>query len=174
MKKAISFLIVVSFILAGVCSAGAEKIGFINIKNIIVNSDAGKAATLDLKKFVEKKKIQIQEKEGALKKIKADLEKQRAVMTASAYKEKELAYQKGYRDYKRFIEDANEEMKLKEQKLSQKLIPEVFKIANGIGKKGGYACIMDVSTNGLIFHSKTNNITTKVIEQYNREYNSKK
>ncbi|MEA1970923.1 MAG: OmpH family outer membrane protein [Thermodesulfobacteriota bacterium] len=174
MKKVISLLIVVSFILAGVCSAGAEKIGFINIKNIIVNSDAGKAAGLDLKKFVEKKKAQIQEKEGILKKTKTDLEKQRAVITASAYKKKELAYQKSYRDYKRFIEDANEEMKLKEQQFSQKLIPEVFKIANSIGKKGGYTCIMDVSTNGLIFHSKANNITTKVIEQYNREYKSRK
>ncbi|MCK4534031.1 MAG: OmpH family outer membrane protein [Syntrophobacterales bacterium] len=174
MKKAISFLIVVSFVLAAVCSAEAGKIGFINIKNIIATSDAGKAATLDLKKFVEKKKVQIQEKEGVLEKMKTDLEKQRPVLTESAYKEKELAYQKAYRDYKRFIEDANEEMRSRDQKLSQKLIPEVFKIANSIGKKGGYACIMDVSTNGLVFYSPANNITTEVIKQYNREYKSKK
>ncbi|MCD6487475.1 MAG: OmpH family outer membrane protein [Syntrophobacterales bacterium] len=174
MKKVISLLVVVSFILVGVCSAGAGKIGFINMKNIIVNSDAGKAATVDLKKFVEKKKADIQGKEAALKKMKSDLEKQRAVMAESAYKEKELVYQKAYRDYKRSIEDANEEMRSREQKLSQKLIPEVFKIANSIGKKGGYACIMDVSTAGLIFHSPANDITKKVIEEYNREYNSKK
>ena len=174
MKKAINLLMVVSFILVAVCSAEAGKIGFINIKNIIASSDAGKTATLDLKKFVEKKKAQIREKEGVLEKMKTDLEKQRAVMTQSAYKEKELAYQKAFRNYKRFIEDANEEMRAREQKLSQKLIPEVFKIANSIGKKGDYTFIMDVSTNGLIFHSKANNITTKVIEQYNREYNSKK
>ena len=174
MKKVISFLIVISFLLTGVCFAEAGKIGFINIKDIIANSDAGKAATLDLKVFIEKKKAQIGEKESVLTKMKADLEKQRAIMTESAYKEKELAYQKTYRDYKRFIEDANEEMKSRDRKLSRELIPEVFKIANGIGKNGGYACIMDVSTNGLVFHSKANNITTKVIEQYNRDYNSKK
>jgi len=174
MKKVISLLIIVSFILTAVCSAEAGKIGFINIKNIIAISDAGKTATLDLKKFVEMKKIEIQEKEGILEKMKPELEKQRAVLTESAYKEKELVYQKAFRDYKRFIEDANEEMRSREQKLSQKLIPEVFKIANSIGEKEEYTCIMDVSTNGLIFHSKANNITTKVIEQYNREYNSKK
>jgi len=174
MKKAVSLLMVVAFILAGVCSAEAGKIGFINIKNILANSDAGKTATVELKKFIEEKKAQIEEKEGILKIMKADLEKQSAVMTKSAYKEKDLAYQKAYRDYKRFIEDTNEEMRSRDQKLSQELIPEVFKIANGIGKKGGYACIMDVSTNGLVFHSKANNITTKVIEEYNREYNSKK
>jgi len=174
MKKVVSLLIVVSFIFAGVCSASAEKIGFINIKDILVNSDAGKAATLDLKKFIEKKKVQIEEKKGVLEKIKADLEKQRAVITASAYKEKELAYQKEFRGYKRFIEDTNEEMKLREQNFSRKLIPEILKVINTIGKKEGYACIMDIGIGGFAYYSKANEITTKVIREYNKKYNSKK
>jgi len=174
MKKAISFLIVVSFMAAGVCYAGADKIGFIDIKNVLASSEAGKAATLGLKKFVEDKKAQIQEKETILQNMKDDLEKQKAVITEGAYKEKELTYQKEYKDYKRFIEDANEEMRVREQKLSQKLVPEVFKIANSIGKKEGYACILDVSTNGLVFYSQANDITQKVVEEYNKEYKSRK
>ena len=174
MKKVVSFLIVVSFIFAGVCSAGAEKIGFIDMKNIVVNSDAGKAATLDLKKFVEKKKVQIEEKKSVLEKMKADLEKQSAVMTASAYKEKELAYQKEFRGYKRFIEDVNEEMKLKEQNFSRKLIPEILKVINTIGKRDGYACIVDIGIGGFAYYSKANEITTKVIKAYNKKYNPKK
>jgi len=68
MKKVVSFLIIVSFILTGVCFAEAGKAGFINMKDILLNSDAGKDATLDLKKFVEDKRTQIQEKENVLKK----------------------------------------------------------------------------------------------------------
>lgn len=174
MKKVISFLIVISFILTGVCFAGAGKIGFINMKDILLHSDAGKAATLDLKKFVEEKRTQIQENENVLKKLKDNLEKQRPVLTESAYKEKELSYQKEYRDYKRFIEDTNEEMRLKDQELSRKLIPEVLKIVNTIGEREGYTSIMDVNSGGLVFHSKANDITKKVIEEYNKVNNSKK
>ncbi len=174
MKKVISFLIVISFIVTGACFAGAGEIGFISMKDILLNSDAGKAATLDLKKFVEERKTQIQDKEDVLKKLKDNLEKQRPVLTESAYKEMELSYQKEYRDYKRFIEDTNEEMKTMDQELSRKLLPEVLKVVNTIGEKGGYTSIMDVNSGGLVFHSKANDMTEKVIEEYNKVYNAKK
>ncbi|MBW2599017.1 MAG: OmpH family outer membrane protein [Deltaproteobacteria bacterium] len=174
MKKVISFLIVISFILTGVCFAETGKTGFIDMKDILLNSDAGKAATLDLKKFIEEKGTQIKERENVLKNLKDDLEKQRPVLTESAYKGKELSYQKEYRDYKRFIEDTNGEMKLKDQELSRKLIPEILKIINTIGKREGYTSIMDIGSGGLVYYSKANDMTKQVIEEYNKAYNSKK
>ena len=174
MKKVVSFLIVISFILTGVCFAEAGKTGFINMKDILLHSDAGKAATLDLKKFVEERRTQIQERENVLKKLKDDLEKQRPVLTESAYKEKELSYQKEYRDYKRFIEDANEEMRLMDQELSRKLIPEVLKVINTIGKREGYTSIMDIGSGGLVYYSKANDMTKQVIKEYNKAFNSGK
>ena len=174
MKKVVSLLIVISFILTGVCVADAEKAGFINMKDILLHSDAGKAATIDLKKLVDGKRAQIQEKENALKNLKGNLEKQRPVLTESAYKEKELSYQKQFREYKRFIEDTNEEMRVKDQELSRKLIPEVLKVVNAIGKSDGYTSIMDVNSGGLVYHSKASDMTKKVIKEYNRAYKSGK
>ena len=174
MRKGISFLMVVSFILVGICSAGAGEIGFIDMKSVILQSDAGKTAGQDLQKFIEGKKAQRQEMENQLQKVQADLKKQASVLPESAYKEKELAYQKEYRDYKRFIEDTNEEMKLTDQELSQKLIPEVISVASTIGKKGGYVCIMDIGGGGLVYYSKENDVTKKVVEEYNRVYKAKK
>jgi outer membrane protein len=174
MRKVMSFLVVASFILVGICAAEAGEIAFIDMKKVVLDSDAGKAAGLDLQKFIEGKKTLRQEKEGRLQKMQDDLKKQAPVLTESAYKEKELAYQKEYRDYKRFIEDTNAEMKLKDQELSRKLIPEVLKVAESIGKKGGHPCIMDIGSGGLVYYSKANDITSKVIEAYNKVYNSKK
>jgi len=174
MRKVMSFLVVASFILMGICAAEAEEIAFINMKKVVLESDAGKAAGLDLQKFMEGKKVQRQEIEARLQKMQEDLKKQAPVLTQSAYKEKELAYQKEYRDYKRFIEDANAEMKLKDQEFSRKQIPEILKVAEIIGKKGGYACIMDVVSGNLVYYSKKNDITKKVIAAYNKAYNSKK
>ena len=174
MRKIIGVLAVVSFILAGVCVSHAGEIVFVNMRAIVLESDAGKAAGQELQKFVDKKKAERQDLETHLQKMQDDLKKQAPVLTPSAYKEKEIDYQKEYRDYKRFIEDTNAEMKLKDQEISQKMIPEVLKIADAIGKKEGYACIMDIGSNSLVYYSKANDITKKVIEAYNKAYHSKK
>ncbi|MDD5722123.1 MAG: OmpH family outer membrane protein [Syntrophales bacterium] len=174
MRKVMSFLVVASFILVGICSVEAGETVFIDMKTVIVQSDAGKVVGTDLQKFVEGKKEQRKKMEGQLQKMQDDLKKQAPVLTESAYKEKELAYQKEYRDYQRFMEDTNAELKLKDQELSRKLIPEVLKVAETIGKKGGYTCIMDIGSGGLVYYSKENDITEKVIEAYNKAYNSKK
>ncbi|MEA2014909.1 MAG: OmpH family outer membrane protein [Thermodesulfobacteriota bacterium] len=172
MKKVVSLLIVISFMLTGVCFAGAQMMGFINMKEILLSSDAGKAATIDLKKFVDERRTQIQGKEDTLKKMKETLEKQRSVLPEAAYKEKELSYQKELRDYKRFIEDTNGEMRVKEQELSRKLVPEVVKVVGAIGKREGYTSIADVNSGGLVFYSEKNDITQKVMEEYNKAYKS--
>jgi outer membrane protein len=174
MRKFVSVIIVMSFVLCGTWSAAADKIGFINVKAILFQSDAGKDAAQKLKEIVEKKKAQIEEKESQLTKLKADLEKQRPVLTESAFKEKELGYQNDLKDYKRFIEDSNEEMQRKEQELFQKLIPEIMKVVDTVGEKEDYTLIMDIGTGMLPYYSKGNEITQKVIEKYNKEFSSKK
>ena len=95
-------------------------------------------------------------------------------MTESAYNEKELDYQKKFRDYKRFIEDSNEEMQLKEQELFQKLIPEIMKVVSSIGEKEDYTMIVDIGTGLLPYYSKAKDITEEVIEKYNKEHAKKK
>jgi outer membrane protein len=174
MKKIMTVLVVVTLVLYGTCAVAADKTGFINVKSILFQSQAGKDAAQELKKIVDKKKVLITEKEEALKALKADLEKQRTVLTESAYKEKELDYQKKFRDYKRFIEDSNDEMQLKEQELFQKLIPEIMKVVSSIGEKDNYTMIVDIGTGLLPYYSKAKDITEEVIEKYNKEYGKKK
>jgi len=174
MKKVVSFVIIVSFILTGVCFAEAGKVGFISMKDILLNSDAGKDVALDLKKFVEERRPQIEKRKNVLEKLKTDLEKQRSVMTESAYKEKALSGEKEYRDFKRFFEGVKEEITLREQKLSQKLTHEVLKVVKTIGEREGYSCIIDLGIGAFAYYSKTNDITTKVIKEYNKVYNSGK
>ena len=170
MKKGLSFLMVAFFVLAGVCAVQAGEIVFMDMKKVVLESESGKAAGRDLEKFIESKKAEREDIEGRLKRMQADLKKQAPVLTESAYKEKELDYQKEYRDYKRFIEDTNAEMKLKDQELSRKLIPEILKVAEKIGKKEGYAGIMDIGTSGLVYYDKQKDVTQKIIEAYNKEF----
>jgi outer membrane protein len=170
----LTLMMILAVFLYGSYASAAEKTGFIDMRRIMLNSDAGKKATAELSKLYEKDKGQIQTKEAELKKLKDDLDKQRAVLTESAMKEKEAAYQKKFRDYQLLVKDANEEMQARDQELSKKMVPEIIKVLTAIGDKEKYTMIVDLSSFPLPYHAKENELTDRVIQELNKTYKPKK
>ena len=152
----------------------ADKIGFINMQTIIQNSNAGKKAAEDFKKLFAKKQESIKAMENDVKKLKDELDKQGAVMTASARSDKEAAYQRKMRDYQILVDDTNKELQKRDQEYSQQLIPEVLKVIRAIAEKEKYTLILDISTMPLPYFDKANDICKKVIDDYNRTSGAKK
>ena len=171
MKKYLTLVgllaIVIVFSLSAT-EAAAQKIGFINMRVILHDSEAGKKAQAEMKKVVEKKKADIAKKEDELKRLKDDLEKQKSVLTAEAYRDKEASYQVKFRDYQRMVQDANEELAKKEQTITAKMIPEVLQIVEQVGKQGKYDAIIDLNNPVIVYHDKEDNLTKKIIDEYNK------
>jgi len=171
MKKHLTLAVLLAVALVFALSAteaAAQKIGFINMRVILHDSEAGKKAQAEMKKVVEKKKADIAKKEEELRKLKDDLEKQKSVLTAEAYRDKEASYQVKFRDYQRMVQDANEELAKKEQAITARMIPEVLKIVEELGKKGNYDAILDLNNPVVVYHDKDDNLTKKIIEEYNK------
>ncbi|NQU03401.1 MAG: OmpH family outer membrane protein [Syntrophaceae bacterium] len=178
MKKSVCLLVTVILLAFSASAAAADKIGFVDVKDVFFQSDAGKKELGVVKTEVEKKRAVLKEMENKLRTLRTELDKQRLVLTKEAYGKKELDYQGKFKDYKRLVEDSNEELGRKEQLIKQRLIPEIVKTAKTIGKKEGYSMILDISsgqyTGVLLYHSEANDLTKKVIEEYNKIYHSKK
>ena len=160
--------IAATLLLFGATAMAADKIAFVDIQKILMESEAGKSSAKEFMKLVERKQGEIQAQEKELQKLQEEIEQQRSLLTESAYREKDLDFQKRLRDYKRFVDDANEEMRMREQQLAQLLIPGIQKIIDDIGEKEGYTAIFDVGTGGLLFTSEAKDITGRVIEAYNK------
>lgn len=155
-------------------AAAADKTGFVNIQEIMVTSNAGKKEADEMKKSADKTRVIIQEKEAELKKLKDDLEKQRPLLKEEVVKERELAYQKKFRDYQLLVKDSNEELQAKEQEILKKMIPEILKLVQAIGEKEKYGMIIDISQVPLAYYSKENELTKRVVEEFNKTYKPKK
>lgn len=155
-------------------SLAADKIGFINMQTIIQNSNAGKKAAEDFKKLFAQKQGNIKAMEAEVKKLKDELDKQGAVMTASARTDKEAAYQRKMRDYQILVDDTNKELQKRDQEYSQQLIPEILKVVRAIAEKEKYTLILDISTMPLPYFDKANDISKKVIDDYNKAPGAKK
>jgi len=165
--------VILSLFLCGTCAFAAEKIGFIDMREIMLKSDAGKKASEDFGKLYEKDKAMIQKREEELKKAKEELEKQRSILTETAMKEKEAAYQKKFRDYQLMVKDANEDLQSRDQELSKKLVPDILKVISLIGDKEKYTLIIDVGSVPVAYFAKENSLTQKVIEEFNKSYKPK-
>jgi outer membrane protein len=165
--------VILSLFLCGTCAFAAEKIGFIDMREIMLKSDAGKKAAEDFGKLYEKDRAVIQQKEAEMRKLKEELDKQRTVLKENALKEKEAAYQKKFRDYQLMVKDANEELQARDQELSKKLVPEILKVINAIGDKEKYTLIIDLGSTPVAYFAKENNLTQKVIEEFNKTSKSK-
>ncbi len=106
MKKSIIFLcliagfILTSFVLISTNGYAADsKIGFVNLREIMQNTNAGKKAGEEFKKLYDKKHEEIATAESNLKRLKDELDKQGSIMTETARQEKETTYQRKLRDY---------------------------------------------------------------------------
>jgi len=178
MKKinGLCWSIVIVFLVCLVCSPALaeEKIGFYDMDHVIRNSTAGKKSIEELKKIVDKSKAVIQEKEAELQKLKDELEKQRSLMKPDVLKDKEATYQKKYRDYQILVKDSNEELQGKQQDMAKEFVPEIMKIVRGIGEREKYSLIIDVYTVPVAYWNRTNDLTKKVLDEFNRTFKPKK
>jgi len=171
MKKSI-YLIAVITLLVFVWSSSSlaeDKIGYINLQEIMRNSNDGKKVMEDLKNLSENASQKIKSSEKNLKEMKEELDKQSSSMTQSSRSEKESTYNKKLRDYQLLVNDTNEELYKRDKEATQKLMPGIIKIVRSIGEKEKYTLIIDTATLSFPYYDKENDLTKRVIEEYNKK-----
>ncbi len=174
MKKKIIFVTIILLLSWSGLAVAAEKIGFVDVREIMLNSDAGKKATEDFKKFLEKNRQIIQGRESELQKLKEELEKQRSILTEAALREKEMSYQAKFREYQGLVKEANDDIQGKDQELAKAMIPEIQKLISAIGEKDKFTIIFDVSAQPIPYYNKAADLTKRIMEEFNKAYKPKK
>ncbi len=176
MKKHIVLIAALfAFLAVGVSETFAQdKIAFINVREIMKNSTAGKKASEELKKVAEKKQAEIGALEKEIQAFKSDLEKKSSIMTAQARRDKETEYQKKLRDYELMVRDANTELANLDKDMFEKLFPEILKVVNTIAEKEKYTLVLDIASMPMPYYDKSRDISKRVVEEYNKLPSGKK
>jgi outer membrane protein len=148
----------------------ADKIGFVNIPEIVKNSNAGQKAGAEFKALAEKKSAPVKSLENELRKMKDDLDKQGSMMADSARRDKEATFQKKTRDYQLMVQDMNDELQKRDKEIFEKIMPEILKAIKNIAEKEKYVAIFFVGSPNtpVAYYSKENDITGKVIDEFNK------
>ncbi len=172
MKK-IAFIAVILLAFSSVSAWSADlKIAYVDVMKALNESTKGLEAKKTLEQMVNARQASIDNIEGELKKLQAEIEKQASVLTPEAKKEKEENISRLKREYQRTLQDSEEEVKKKESEYTQGILRELQAIIKKVGDEEGYTVIFDARD--MLYFSKKLDITEKLIKAYNESYKAKK
>jgi outer membrane protein len=174
MKRAVILTISVLFVFVTLAGAAEVKIGYVDLQKALNECLAGKEAKESLKKAVEQKQKAIQEKERAIEALKAEIEAKQTVLSEEALQKKQDKLDRLMRDYKRFVQDANEELKKKEAQYTNQILMDLRDIVIDLGKKRGYTIIFERVPGVLLYVDETLDLTDEVIKLYDEKYKKDK
>jgi len=150
------------------------KIGYIDVQRVLARSAAGVAAREQL----EKERATIQKdmdgRRQELEKLREEIEKKGALMTADARREKQETFERKRRDAARAADDYQKELEKKEGQLLQKVLQEVGGVIEKVGKEKNYYMIVEKRNAGVLYAATDADLTDEIIRAYDRDNGGKK
>lgn len=141
------------------------KLGYIDLQDALSSSVAGKRAAEKLKKGRDVLIDAIKAKEDELRAIQEQLAKQASMLTEETLKEKQDDFRKRMKDYDRFKTDSAQEWENKKKEMEDKILSEVIKVVEDLGKKKGFTIIF-AREQGILYASDAIDLTKEVIAAY--------
>jgi len=141
------------------------KIGFVDMPTIAKDSAPGKAAHAEVKAKTEKYQKQIKAKETQLQKQKAAIEAQMPTLSPPQREAKAKEFQKKIMEFQKFVQNADKDVRAREEELLGKLFKSVDQVAGEYAKANGFTAV--IMKNQLLFVSpdvQTSDITAEMIK----------
>jgi len=159
---------------AAVPAVQASKIGYIDVQRVLARSAAGVAA----REALEKERASIQKdmdgRRQELEKLRDEIEKKSALMTADARSDKQDQFERKRRDAARAADDYQKELEKKEGVLLQKVLQEVGGVIEKVGKEKNYYMIVEKRNAGVLYASTDADLTDEIIRAYDKDAGGKK
>ena len=160
------------------------KVGVVDLQSVLDSSTRGKAAKDRLKDLGAKLQEEIKTKrelkdrrEDELQKMRTEIRSQGLVLSEQARSAKEEDFRTKARELKRFIDDTNrfiedstQEFREKEVRETQRLLGDIRKVVQEIGKQENYTLILEGNESAavVLYFSKPIDLTQKVIQRYDQ------
>ena len=150
-----------------------QRIAYIDVQRVLARSAAGVAAREQLEREKATMQKEMEGKRIELEKLREELEKKGALLTAESRREKQDQFDRKRRDAARLADDFQKELEKREQALLQKVLQEVSGVIEQAGKERGYYLIVEKRGAGVIYASPEADLTDEIIRAYDRQAGSK-
>lgn len=160
-------LIAVALVLAtsSVAFGAATRIVVMDLNAVINESEAGKAANVELAALVASKQAEVDEMWANIESFSQELEAQSDSLTDDEKAAKEEELNKMLAEYEQAVAEADTEVQARAQELRNIMIADLAQVLQVLSAEEGYDLILDTSVTH--FYSQLIDITWEVIRKYN-------
>jgi len=145
------------------------KIALVDMQRAANECREGIEAKKALVKEVEKYQRLSVEKQKELQTMKDSLEKQALMLTPDARAAKEKEFQNKGREFQRWVEDGQNEIKSKEMEMLKTIAMGLQKVVQKMGADEGYTLVLEKNEEFLLYASKSIDLTDRVIKTYDAQ-----
>src|SRR4051812_13139304 len=142
-----AFLLTSSPIIA---HAEEVKLGFVDLRRALTETEDGRKATTSLKKVFDQKQKELDEQQEQLKKDIEDLNKKRTLLPADKVRDKEAELQDRMQKVQQSYVRSQQDLSTKEQEATGKILDRMGRIISKIASTENFTMIFD-KQQGVLF-----------------------
>lgn len=151
---------------ASLASAENQKIAVVDLQKVLQTSKAGQAAQKKFQGETKEAQAEVSKKREQFEKQQDELRSQATSLSDKARTDKQEKLIEVKKDLDRSMQDLQESLERKNQQIVSDLLRDVKAVVAQIGKKGGYAIVLEKNSQGLIFVDGVADITEDVIKDF--------
>ncbi|MBI2060321.1 MAG: OmpH family outer membrane protein [Nitrospirae bacterium] len=152
--------------LAASADAKDIKIGYVDLQQILFNSERGKQAKEALSSEYEERKTLLKKHYDEIQQMEEDIQSKGSLLSEDAKKKKEEAYWDKRRDFQSQTEKHETELRKKDMELTQKILVEVQALLQDLAKKKGYTLVIEKNEGAVLYAADSEDLTKDVLGVY--------
>lgn len=164
LEKITTICVLAALFVVTSASAADLKIGFVDLQKALTQTKMGAKAQKDFEAEVKGLQEKVEAKKAEYEKALADFNKQKETLNVKARQQKEEEVATAEKDYKRLLNDSQEQIRRKNNQVVQEFAQKLRDVVRTVGKDGGFSAIYD--KNMAIYSADSFDITDKVVKTF--------
>jgi len=151
---------------APVLAADSVKIGYVDVRTVVLESKSGQQHKAEMEKFVKDKQAALKKEEEKLKSLQQTLEKEMLTLTEAQKQDKQRGFQEKVQVFQKSAQDAEREVRQKDTEYTNKALEEVRKIITDVAKEEKVGLVLGKTEMSVLYAEDGMDLTAKVIKKY--------
>ncbi len=147
-------------------AADSVKIGYVDVRAVVLESKSGQQHKAQMEKFVKDKQTVLKREEEKLKTLQKSLEKEVLTLTEAQKQEKQRGFQEKVQAFQKDAQNAEREVRQKDSEYTSKAIEEVRKLITEVAKEEKVGLVLGKTEMSVLYAEDGMDLTAKVIKKY--------
>ncbi|WP_447984357.1 OmpH family outer membrane protein [Nitrospira sp. Nam74] len=146
------------------------QIAVVDLQRVLLDTEAGRRARDVLSNFMKNRQAVIELEEKELKRMEDDLVKQASVLSPGGRKDREDLLRRRVAEFQQRAAEMNREVQDKQKEVLEGFREKAERVVAKVAQQLGLVVVVEKGKGGpTVYHDAALDISTKVIEEFNKE-----